>query len=80
MHLTNGNENSLLAVEIAITQFGNIEYRLTLIWDKSPFGPVFSQQIQSTPDNSNLQGKSKIVRVIASSKKIAGSKVKNSKK
>jgi len=32
--------------------------------------------IQSTPDNSNLQGKSKKVRVIRSSKKIAGSKEK----
>ena len=29
-----------------------------------------------TPDNSNLQGKSKKVRVIGSSKKIAGSKEK----
>ena len=35
-------------------------------------------KIQSTPDNSNLQGKLKKVRVIGSSKKIAGSKVKNS--
>ena len=34
--------------------------------------------IQSTPDNSNLQGKSKKVRVIGSSKKLAESKVKNS--
>ena len=34
--------------------------------------------IQSTPDNPNLQGKSKKVRVIGSSKKIAESKVKNS--
>ena len=34
--------------------------------------------LQSTPNNSNLQGKSKKVRVIGSSKKIAGSKVKNS--
>ena len=34
--------------------------------------------LQSTPDNSNLQGKSKKVRVIGSSKKIAGRKVKNS--
>ena len=34
--------------------------------------------IQSTPDNSNLQGKSKTVRVIGSSKKIAGSKEMNS--
>ena len=32
--------------------------------------------IQSTPYNSNLQGKSKKVRVIGSSKKIAGSKEK----
>ena len=32
--------------------------------------------IQSTPDNSNLQGKSKKVRVIGSSEKIAGSKEK----
>ena len=32
--------------------------------------------IQSTPDNSKLQGKSKKVRVIGSSKKIAESKVK----
>ena len=32
--------------------------------------------LQSTPDNSNLQGKSKNVRVIGSSKKIAGSKEK----
>ena len=34
--------------------------------------------IQSTPDNSNLQGKSKTVRVIGSLKKITGSKKKNS--
>ena len=34
--------------------------------------------LQSTPDKSNLQGKSKNVRVIGSSKKIAGSKEKNS--
>ena len=34
--------------------------------------------VQLTPDNSNLQGKSKKVRVIGSSKKIAGSKEKNS--
>ena len=33
-------------------------------------------QVQSTPDNSNLQGKSKKVQVIGSSKKIAESKVK----
>ena len=32
--------------------------------------------IQSTLDNSNLQGKSKKVRVIGSPKKIAGSKDK----
>ena len=32
--------------------------------------------VQSTPDNSNLQGKLKIVRVIGSSKKIPGSKKK----
>ena len=32
--------------------------------------------VQSTPDNSNLQGKSKKVRVIGSSNKIAGGKEK----
>ena len=32
--------------------------------------------VQLTPNNSNLQGKSKKVRVIGSSKKIAGSKEK----
>ena len=32
--------------------------------------------LQSTPDNSNLHGKPKKVRVIGSSKKIAGSKEK----
>ena len=32
--------------------------------------------VPSTPDNSNLQGKSKRVRVIGTSKKIAGSKEK----
>ena len=37
----------------------------------------FTRHLQSTPDNSNLQGKSKKVRVIGSSKKIAGSKEKN---
>ena len=43
---------------------------------------IISQEIKSTPDNSNLQGKSKKVRVIGSlsnigtSKKIAGSKEK----
>ena len=36
------------------------------------------KQIQLTPENSNLQAKSKKVRVIGSSKKIAGSKEKNS--
>ena len=36
------------------------------------------KQLQSTPDNSNLQGKSKKVPVIGSSKKIAETKVKNS--
>ena len=42
-----------------------------------PFRPVEQNlYIQSTPDNSNLQGKSKKVRVIGSSKKIAGSKEK----
>ena len=35
-------------------------------------------KLQSTPDNSNLQGRSKKVRVIGSSKKIAGSKEKKS--
>ena len=34
--------------------------------------------MQSTTDNSHLQGKSKKVRVIAGSKKIARSKEKNS--
>ena len=34
------------------------------------------KDLQSTPDNSNLQGKPKKVRVIGSSKKIAGSKEK----
>ena len=34
--------------------------------------------LQSTPDSSNLQGKSKKFRVIGSSKKIAVSKEKNS--
>ena len=37
-----------------------------------------SIQVQSTPDNLNLQGKSKRVRVIGSSKKIVRSKEKNS--
>ena len=41
--------------------------------------PDCVKRLQSTPDNSNLQGKSKKkVRVIWSSKKIAESKVKNS--
>ena len=31
------------------------------------------RQLQSTPDNSNLQGKSKTVRVIGSSKQITSS-------
>ena len=35
-----------------------------------------SEYVQSTPDHSNLQGKSKKVRVIGSSKKIARSKKK----
>ena len=39
---------------------------------------VVVKKVQSTPDNSNLKGKSKKVQVIASSKKIADSKVKNS--
>ena len=37
---------------------------------------IAPRQLQSTPDNSNLQGKSKIVRVIGSSKTLAGSKEK----
>ena len=37
---------------------------------------IFHLLIQSTPDNSNLQGNAKKVRVIRSSKKIAGSKEK----
>ena len=37
--------------------------------------PLMTNYIQSTPDNSNLQGKPKKVRVIGSSKKIAESKV-----
>ena len=41
-------------------------------------GAVSVEQIHSTPDNSNLQGKSKTVQVIGSSKKMAGSKGKNS--
>ena len=39
---------------------------------------ILQLRVQSTPDNSNLQGKSKKVRVIGSPKKIAESKVKNS--
>ena len=39
---------------------------------------VVSKDVQSTPDNSNLQGKSKKMRVIGSSKKIVRSKEKNS--
>ena len=39
---------------------------------------LYFNEIQSTPDDSNLQGKSKKVRVIGSLKKIAGSKEKNS--
>ena len=34
--------------------------------------------MQSTPDDSNLQGKSKKIRVIGTSKQIAGSKGKTS--
>ena len=41
-----------------------------------PFTSFLSFVLQSTPDNPNLQGKSKKVRVIGSSKKIAGSKEK----
>ena len=36
------------------------------------------EQVQSTPDNSNLQGKSKKVRVIGSSKK--NNKINNNNK
>ena len=46
--------------------------KLAKNWDREKL------KLQSTPDNSNLQGKSKKVRVIGSSKKIAGSKEKNS--
>ena len=38
----------------------------------------YNENILSTPDNSNLQGKWKKVRVNGSSKKIAERKVKNS--
>ena len=37
-----------------------------------------ARSLQSTPDNSNLQGKSKTFRVIGSSKNMAGSEEKNS--
>ena len=37
-------------------------------------GDVKTLDIQSTPDNSDLQGKSKKVRVIGSSTQITGSK------
>ena len=37
-------------------------------------GVVKTLDIQSTPDNSNLQGKSKKVRVIGISRQITGSK------
>ena len=37
---------------------------------------IFHLLIQSTPDNSNLQGNAKKVQVIGSSKKIVGSKEK----
>ena len=43
-----------------------------------PFTSFLSFVLQSTPDNPNLQGKSKKVRVIGSSKKIARSKEKDS--
>ena len=46
--------------------------------NQSGFLTFHTIEIQLTPDNSNLQGKSKKVRVIGSSKKIAGSKEKNS--
>ena len=47
----------------------------------APIHPCWSlilYLIQSTPDNSNLQGKSKKVRVLGSLKEIAGSKGKTS--
>ena len=43
---------------------------------KNEFGN--EKGIQSTPDNWNLQGESEKVRVIGSSKQIAGSKGKTS--
>ena len=52
---------------------GRLQYNELIIYI---FNVTF--HIQSTPDNLNLQGKSKKVRVIGSSKKIAESKVKNS--
>ena len=42
------------------------------------FVVIVTSLLQSTADNSNLQGKSKKVRVIGSLKKIAGSKEENS--
>ena len=50
----------------------NLQFSLTF------FLMGLKYKVQSTPNNSNLQGKSKKVRVIGSSKKIAGSKEKNS--
>ena len=44
--------------------------------NRGPTVRIFGVLIQSTPDNSNLQGKSKKVRVIGNSKEIAGSKEK----
>ena len=41
-------------------------------WDKITLLDLFTISLQLTPNNSNLQGKSKKVRVIGSSKKIAG--------
>ena len=57
--------------EVKVHYLENIMYEINVQVSK-----ITRFEVQSTPDNSNLQGKSKKVRVIGSSKKIAGSKEK----
>ena len=70
MYVTTG-QTLTMALRIFFCTLGRSR-KLAKNWDREKL------KLQSTPDNSNLQGKSKKVRVIGSSKKIAGSKEKNS--
>ena len=69
-------QNSKQILFVIVKSFDSFAMTIINVFIKK--GLKYKNRLQSTPVNSNLQGKSKKVRVIGSSKKIAGSKVKNS--